>query len=81
MTNVLPKLYDGYRMTKTAGISIIGCPDTGAVIGLDSEGESLIKELENGNALNFDTLTNNQLMLMNALFSFCMFWKSVLYLR
>lgn len=36
------KLWEGCRMMNVCGVNIIGCPDTGVIIGLNSEGEELV---------------------------------------
>ena len=62
-----PKLSNRYVEMKVCDISIIGHPDTGAFIGLDNEGETLIQMLKEGVEFSKDDLTENQLMLLNAL--------------
>ncbi len=49
------------------GVNIIGCPDTGVIIGLNSEGEVLVEQLKEGILFAPENFTDSELALINAL--------------
>ncbi|MCL2400109.1 MAG: radical SAM protein [Defluviitaleaceae bacterium] len=66
-TSGTPKLSSNCRTMNVCGINILGNPESGAFIGLDNEGETLINALANNAELVPERLTQNQTMLLQAL--------------
>ena len=54
-------------MMNVCGVNIIGCPDTGVIIGLNSEGEELVQKIRDGMLFISEKFNDNQLALVNAL--------------
>lgn len=61
------KLSESCKIIDLCGIRILGCADTGAIIGLDDEGEAFISILQDEGFINETNLTENQLNLLNAM--------------
>lgn len=45
------------------GVNIIGCPGTGIIIGLDSVGEALVQQLEEGILFIPENFSDEQMLL------------------
>ena len=55
------------RMMNVCGITMIGNPATGTIIGLDSEGLSLVDKIQLHEDIDTSCLSDNQAMLVNEL--------------
>lgn len=66
-SNASIKLSEKCRFMKICGVDIVGCPDTGVIIGIDNEGSELINKLKTGLDLETEGINNYQRLLLAAL--------------
>lgn len=72
-SNSIMKLSEKCRFMNICGVDIVGCPDTGVIIGLDQEGTTLVRRLKEGITPQMADISDNQMFLLDELSSngFC----------
>lgn len=72
-SNSIMKLSEKCCFMNICGVDIVGCPDTGVIIGLDQEGTALVHRLKEGITLQMPDINDNQMFLLHELSSngFC----------
>lgn len=69
ISNSIMQLSQDCKLMNICGIEMIGCPNTGVIIGLDKEGSQLVHKLKKGIDCNIEQLSESQKLLLNELIS------------